>query len=99
MDARCKARAILLLRRCREGGVLTRPGPHRGCSRSGAPCWLPACRWVAIRLTLHLCIHYMPSNPQFRYIAADNLWQPSSLLRLGVLTLNAFSFMKPRTPG
>ena len=73
--------------------------PHRGCSRSGASCWLPACRWVAIRPTLHSCYYYMPSNPQIRCFAADNLWQPSSLLCLGVLTLGPFTFLKPRTPG
>ena len=29
-------------------------------------------------------IHYTLSNPQIRYIAADILWQPSSLPCLGI---------------
>ena len=32
---------------------------------------------------IHLFIHYMPSNPQIRCIAADILWQLSSLPCLG----------------
>ena len=28
--------------------------------------------------------HYMPSNPQIRCVAADILWQPSSLRCVGI---------------
>ena len=33
---------------------------------------------------IHLFIHYTPSNPQIRYVAADILRQPSSLPCLGI---------------
>ena len=44
-----------------------------------------AMRWQYLLSTvfIHLFIHYMPSSPQIRCIAADILWQPSSLPCLG----------------
>ena len=33
---------------------------------------------------IHSFIHYTLSNPQIRCVAADNLWQPSSLPCLGI---------------
>ena len=43
--------------------------------------------WLAYIPVYHLChsfIHYTLSNPQIRCVAADILWQPSSLPCLGI---------------
>ena len=37
--------------------------PHRGCSGSGASRWLPACRWVAILLTVRAFPFIQPRTP------------------------------------
>ena len=52
--------------------------------RTCAPCMMRInVRKVLTLLSKYSFIHYTPSNPQIRCVAADILWQPSSLPRLG----------------
>ena len=66
-----------------SGSHLHKGPPQDAVGHIGKPEGLKMPAQMDSCIAIHSFIHYTPSNPQIRCVAADILWQPSSLPCLG----------------